>query len=246
MAENVQLTTSLQTNLSPVRADPGQIEQLLLNLAVNARDAMPKGGTLSFEIRNTELNPAYHPAHPKLRPGHHVLLAVTDTGSGMTPEIQARIFEPFFTTKHIGQGTGLGLSVVHGIVEQCGGHVEVYSVPGLGTTFKIYLPIEEEPAARDSESVPFKPPQGRGETVLLVEDETPVRAVTFLLLESLGYRVLEAANAAGATLSLSTELEPGFCPLHSLLCIGKCHSSRSWQFFGHTVSNLVRSLVETP
>jgi two-component system, cell cycle sensor histidine kinase and response regulator CckA len=200
IGENVQLTTSLQTSLSPVRADPGQIDQVLLNLAVNARDAMPKGGTLSFEVRNVELDPAYSLAHPKLRPGDYVLLAVTDTGSGMAPEIQAHAFEPFFTTKEVGQGTGLGLSVVHGVVEQCGGHVEVYSMPGLGTTFKIYLPIAEEPAAIASESVPVKPPKGRGETVLLVEDETPVRAVTFLLLESLGYQVLEAANAEEALL----------------------------------------------
>jgi CheY-like chemotaxis protein len=125
-------------------------------------------------------------------------MAVTDTGCGMTPEIQARIFEPFFTTKCVGQGTGLGLSVVHGIVEQCGGHVEVSSVPERGTMFKIYLPVVEEPAARAAERVPTKLPQGRGETVLLVEDETPVRNVTLLLLEKLGYRVLEAANAEEA------------------------------------------------
>jgi two-component system, cell cycle sensor histidine kinase and response regulator CckA len=116
----------------------------------------------------------------------------------MAPEIQSHIFEPFFTTKGAGQGTGLGLSVVHGIVEQCGGHVEVYSVPELGTTFKIYLPIAQESAPRANEGVPVRSPEGHGETVLLVEDETPVRTVTVLLLESLGYHVLEAASAEEA------------------------------------------------
>ena len=221
IGENVQLTTSLETNLSPVRADPGQIDQVLLNLAVNARDAMPKGGTLSFEIRNIELNPANHTAHPKLRLAHYVLLTISDTGSGMKPEIQARIFEPFFTTKQIGQGTGLGLSVVHGIVEQCGGHVEVHSVLRLGTTFKIYLPKAEEPTAMASKSVPFKPPHGRGETVLLVEDEAPVRAVTFLLLESLGYRVLEAANAEQALLLIQSGQEKVDLLLTDVIMPGK-------------------------
>jgi two-component system cell cycle sensor histidine kinase/response regulator CckA len=194
IGEDVQLTTRLRPDLSPVWADPGQIDQVLLNLAVNARDAMPKGGTLSFDTRNIEIDPTDCSTHPELHPGRYVLMAVTDTGCGMTPEIQARIFEPFFTTKDVGQGTGLGLSVVHGIVEQCGGHVEVSSVPERGTMFEIYLPGVEAPAER----VPAKLPQGRGETVLLVEDETPVRNITLLLLEKLGYRVLEAANAEEA------------------------------------------------
>ena len=198
IGEDVQLTARLRPDLSPVWADPGQIDQVLLNLAVNARDAMPKGGTLSFDTRNIEIDPTYCATHPELHPGRYVLMAVTDTGCGMTPEIQARIFEPFFTTKGVGQGTGLGLSVVHGIVEQCGGHVEVSSVPERGTMFEIYLPVVEEPAARAAERVPTELPQGRGETVLLVEDETPVRNVTLLLLEKLGYRVLEASNAEEA------------------------------------------------
>jgi PAS domain S-box-containing protein len=198
IGEDVQLTTRLRPDLSPVWADPGQIDQVLLNLAVNARDAMPKGGTLSFDTRNIEIDPTYCSTHPELHPGRYVLMAVTDTGCGMTPEIQARIFEPFFTTKGVGQGTGLGLSVVHGIVEQCGGHVEVSSVPERGTMFEIYLPVVEAPAVRAAERVPTKLPQGRGETVLLVEDETPVRNITLLLLEKLGYRVLEAANAEEA------------------------------------------------
>jgi PAS domain S-box-containing protein len=204
IGEDVQLTTSLQPDLGPVRADPGQIDQVLLNLAVNARDAMPKGGTLNFGTRNVEPDPIYGSAHPELHPGRYVLMAVTDTGCGMTPETQARIFEPFFTTKSVGQGTGLGLSVVHGIVEQCGGYVEVFSVPERGTTFKIYLPVSEEPASKTSERAHAKSPQGHGETVLLVEDETPVRNVTLLLLESLGYRVLEAASAEEALCLVET------------------------------------------
>ena len=204
IGEDVQLTTSLQPDLGRVRADPGQIDQVLLNLAVNARDAMPKGGTLSFGTRNIELDPTYGSAHPELPPGRYVLMAITDTGCGMTPQTQARIFELFFTTKGFGQGTGLGLSVVHGIVEQCGGYVEVYSVPERGTTFKIYLPVSEEPASKTSEGVHAKSPQGHGETVLLVEDETPVRNVTLLLLESLGYRVLEAASAEEALCLVET------------------------------------------
>ena len=204
IGEDVHLTTSLQPDLGRVRADPGQIDQVLLNLAVNARDAMPKGGTLSFGTRNIELDPTYGSAHPELPPGRYVLMAITDTGCGMTPQTQARIFEPFFTTKGFGQGTGLGLSVVHGIVEQCGGYVEVYSVPERGTTFKIYLPVSEEPASKTSEGVHAKSPQGHGETVLLVEDETPVRNVTLLLLESLGYRVLEAASAEEALCLVET------------------------------------------
>ena len=198
IGEDVQLTTSLQTKLSLVRADPGQIDQMLLNMAVNARDAMPEGGTLRFETSNVELNSTYGGAHPKLRSGRYVLLAVSDTGCGMTPAVQARIFEPFFTTKKVGQGTGLGLAVVHGIVEQCGGYVEVYSSPGWGSTFKIYLPAAEEPVAGASQTMPGALPRSRGETVLLVEDEPSVRAVTAVLLKGLGYRVLEAPNAEEA------------------------------------------------
>jgi two-component system cell cycle sensor histidine kinase/response regulator CckA len=198
IGEDVRLTTSLQPNLGLVRADPGQLDQVLLNLAVNARDAMLHGGTLSFETRTVELELAHGSAPSGFRPGRYVLLAVSDTGCGMSPEVQTRIFEPFFTTKGIGQGSGLGLAVVHGIVEQCGGHMEVYSLPSLGTTVKIYLPVVEGLTVRASEREPDQPPRGHGETVLLVEDEAPVRAVTLLLLESLGYRVLEAASAEEA------------------------------------------------
>ncbi len=195
LGESIRLTKNLRPNLPLVRADPGQIDQVILNLAVNARDAMPRGGTLSFETGEVERHP---PGCPEMAPARYVRLAVTDTGGGMTPEVQARIFEPFFTTKGVGKGTGLGLAVVHGIVEQSGGHVEVSSAPAEGTTFHICLPATTEPVACKPADAPLQVGTGRGETVLLVEDEAPVRAVTALLLKSLGYGVREAADAEGA------------------------------------------------
>ena len=204
IGEDVQLTTNLQPELSPVRADPGQIDQVLMNLVANARDAMPKGGQLRIETRNVELDRAHTDVHPYKRPGRYALLAVSDTGCGMTPEVQAHIFEPFFTTKGVGQGTGLGLAVMHGIIEQCGGFCEVsYSAPGLGTTFKIYLPVAQATTRTLEIELP-KPPQGRGETIVLVEDEKTVSAVTRRMLESLGYRVLVAGSAKEAMRLIKT------------------------------------------
>ncbi|MBV9491390.1 MAG: response regulator [Verrucomicrobia bacterium] len=198
IGEDVQLQTVMQPGLSWVRADPGQLGQVIMNLAVNARDAMPQGGRLTIETREVELDAAYAKAYPGLSPGRSALLVVTDTGCGMTPDVQAHIFEPFFTTKPVGQGTGLGLSVVHGIVQQSGGHIEVWSLPGVGTTFKIYLPALEDASLQQPPSVP-NPPLRRGrETILLVEDEGPVRATAALLLRSLGYEVLEASGAPEA------------------------------------------------
>lgn len=199
IGEDVQLQTALQPDLSRVRVDPGQMEQVIMNLAVNARDAMPNGGRLTIETREAELQSVYAKAHLGARPGHHVLLAVSDTGCGISPEIQARIFEPFFTTKPVGQGTGLGLSVVHGIIKQSGGHITVESAPGTGTTFKIYLPaVPDEPLATLAPSAPSKP-VGGSETILLVEDEELMRAVTARLLGTLGYRVLEASSGEEAS-----------------------------------------------
>jgi two-component system cell cycle sensor histidine kinase/response regulator CckA len=195
--ENVRLITILQPGLSRVRADPGQIDQIIMNLAVNARDAMPKGGSLTLQTRNLELGAAYTKAPPGLGSGRYVQLAVTDTGCGMTPEVQARIFEPFFTTKGVGQGTGLGLAMVPGIVQQSGGHIVVHSLPGIGTTFKIYLPAVGELAKQPLQSPPVKPVRS-SETILLVEDEAPVREITTLLLVSLGYQVKEASSGEEA------------------------------------------------
>jgi PAS domain S-box-containing protein len=198
IGEDIAVTTSLQSDLSPVRADPGQLDQVLLNLAINARDAMPRGGRLSFKTCSIDLSPAHLETHPAIRPGLYVLLAVTDTGCGMDPEVQAHIFEPFFTTKALGHGTGLGLSVVQGIVEQSGGHMEVNSLPGLGTTFKLYLPAAGEPLTTASQPPTTKRLKGSGERILLVEDEESVRDVTSRLLERLGYRVLEASSGEEA------------------------------------------------
>lgn len=211
IGEDVKLITNLQPGLDPVRADPGQLDQVILNLALNARDAMPQGGILQLETYELELDrlPANCIRGEADVPsgGRYVLLAVTDTGTGMTPEVQARIFEPFFTTKAEGQGTGLGLSVVHGIIQQSGGHLEVVSQPGCGTTFRVYLPAVRGPAVVRVANVPDRPAAGRGETVLLAEDEDPVRAVTAQLLEVLGYRVLQASSGAEALRLAETSRE---------------------------------------
>jgi two-component system, cell cycle sensor histidine kinase and response regulator CckA len=193
IGEDVRLVTALRPELPPVRVDLSQIDQVILNLAVNARDAMPQGGTLTLETHEVQADAA----DAEIPPGGYVVLTVTDTGTGMTPEVQARVFEPFFTTKGEGKGTGLGLAVAHGIVEQSGGHLVVCSRPGIGTTFKVYLPAVHEPVARAAESAPLLPVQGC-ETVLLAEDEDPVRAITALILETLGYRVLQAASGEAA------------------------------------------------
>jgi two-component system cell cycle sensor histidine kinase/response regulator CckA len=197
IGEDVGLATVLHARLNPVRADPGQMDQVILNLVLNARDAMPEGGTVMIETREAEWDAEDAKAKPGVRPGRYVLLQVTDTGRGMTPEVQARLFEPFFTTKDEGMGTGLGLAVVHGIVQQSGGYLEVDSRPDVGTTFKIYLPAVEGFVERPPENARPELVQG-SETVLLAEDEQPVRDITALLLETLGYRVLKASNGEEA------------------------------------------------
>ncbi len=197
IGEDVHLATVLQPRISPVRADLGQLNQVILNLAINSRDAMPKGGSLTLETREVDLDATDVKARPEVCPGRYVLFTVTDTGCGMTPEVQARIFEPFFTNKAEGQGTGLGLAVVLGIVQQSRGHLDVESRPGGGTKFKIYLPAVQGPAEGSAQKARSEPVGGR-QTILLVEDEEPVRKITSLLLETLGYRVLEAENGQDA------------------------------------------------
>ena len=198
IGEDIKLVTALDTALAPVKVDPGQIEQVIMNLAVNARDAMPDGGTFTIETVNTELDEIYTSAYPELRPGPYVLLAVSDTGCGMTDAVKARLFEPFFTTKDVGKGTGLGLATVYGIIKQSGGHIAVYSEVGHGTTFKVYLPLAEGAVAPQA-APPKRDELAPGtETVLLVEDEDRVRVLTRRVLEKNGYRVVEALNGAEA------------------------------------------------
>ena len=200
--ENIELVTSLRASPGLVKADRGQLEQVIVNLAVNARDAMPQGGRLAIETSRTDLDPAYCRHHVGASPGPHVVLAVTDTGIGMDAETQARIFDPFFTTKEAGRGTGLGLATVYGIVRRAGGSVWVYSEPGRGTVLKTYLPqaereMETTEAASRAEAEPATVRRGT-ETILLVEDEEALRALARELLEALGYTVLEARHGAEA------------------------------------------------
>ena len=194
LGENIELQAITGKSLGSVKVDPGQFQQILMNLAVNARDAMPDGGKIVIETANVELDAAYCAVHPYVNPGRFVMLAVSDTGQGMSEEVKAHIFEPFFTTKETGKGTGLGLATTYGAVHQAGGSIEVYSEVGIGTTFKIYLPrVEEETAKPVKNDRPTALPGGT-ETVLLVEDEDIVRNLCVQILERLGYKVLQARN----------------------------------------------------
>jgi CheY-like chemotaxis protein len=198
IGEDIALSSVLQPELWPITADPGQIEQVVMNLVVNARDAMPMGGMLTLETRNIQLDEAYARVHLETSPGPFVLLSVTDTGQGMDKQTQSRIFEPFFTTKEQGKGTGLGLATVHGIVKQSGGNILVYSELNSGTTFKIYLPanIDVSDSPNDPQTQAVK--VGGGETILMVEDEAMVRELVQDALRDLGYKVLVAHNGEAA------------------------------------------------
>jgi PAS domain S-box-containing protein len=194
IGEDVDLVTMLNEDLGQVKADPGQLEQVIMNLAVNARDAMPQGGKLTIETANVELDETYAHQHLEAQPGSYVMLAVSDTGAGMDPETMSHIFEPVFTTKEQGKGTGLGLSTLYGIVKQSGGHTWVYSEIGRGTTFKVYLPrVEESVEIFEPDPVRLKQHQAV-ETILLVEDEERVRELVRTLLQEEGYTVLVAQN----------------------------------------------------
>jgi two-component system cell cycle sensor histidine kinase/response regulator CckA len=196
IGEDIEILTVPGRDLGTVKADPGQIEQVIMNLVVNARDAMPSGGKLTLETENAELDEAYARDHAPLQPGRYVMLAVSDTGVGMTADTQAHIFEPFFTTKEVGKGTGLGLSTVYGIVKQSGGYVWVYSEPNQGTTFKIYFPRIDQPVEGvGAERRPAEVQRGT-ETILLVEDDEQLRQLISSVLGESGYKVLPAAGTA--------------------------------------------------
>jgi PAS domain S-box-containing protein len=197
IGENIEMAFLPGPDLGRVKADPSQIEQVLMNLVVNARDAMPDGGRLTIETHNVHLDETYSRQQAIVERGDYVQLVVSDTGRGMDGETQARVFEPFFTTKQPGQGTGLGLSMVYGIVKQSGGYIWVYSEPGRGATFKIYLPQVTDPGDETGTIVSASSPRGK-ETILFAEDEESVREIVSGFLESKGYQVLEAADGASA------------------------------------------------
>jgi two-component system, cell cycle sensor histidine kinase and response regulator CckA len=198
IGEDIGLTYHLSDDLGKVRVDPSQTEQVILNLAVNARDAMPSGGKLTIETSNAELDEAYAHTHIGSKPGHYVMMSVSDTGLGMSPEVKERAFEPFFTTKEKGKGTGLGLSTCYGIVKQSGGNIWAYSEPGRGTTFKIYLPRVDESLKEAKEEDKAAEILKGTETILAVEDEIEVRKLVAEILRGRGYTVIEASDGEEA------------------------------------------------
>jgi PAS domain S-box-containing protein len=208
IGENIELGLLLKPGLGQVKADPGQIEQVLMNLVVNARDAMPDGGTLLIETANVELGANYGSERVAVQPGPYIMLTVTDSGHGMDPETQKQVFEPFFTTKEVGKGTGLGLSTAYGIVKQSGGYIWVCSEIGKGTTFTIYLPrVDEQMSMACEDATQTALPKGSG-TILLVEDEPMVRNIARTTLEMSGYKVIEAANGREALHIVDQKQEP--------------------------------------
>ena len=213
IGEDIELRVVLNPALGRVKADSGQLEQIIMNLAVNARDAMPSGGKLTIETSNVELDEEYAEMHPSAQPGPHVMLSVTDTGCGMDAKTKDRIFEPFFTTKEFGKGTGLGLSTVYGIMKQSGGSVWVYSEVGIGTTFKIYLPCVDTKTEIASPADGLEKVKGGSQTILVVEDEAALLQVTHQSLEAVGYVILAAQSPAEAI--RISESHPG--PIHLMV-----------------------------
>ena len=205
IGEDVRVEASLAAERCPVNADPGQLEQVLMNLCVNARDAMPRGGTLTLRTARVEIDQAFADRQEGMRPGPHVLVAITDTGDGMSQEVQSHIFEPFFTTKAPGKGTGLGLATVYGIVQQTGGSIRVTSQIGRGTTFEIHFPLHEGTGTDTPEAPEAAPPRG-SETILIVEDDAPIRNVAHRVLERAGY-VVHTAESGPVALELLTALD---------------------------------------
>ncbi len=204
--KNIAVETVNEPNLWPMLGDATQLHQVLLNLCVNARDAMPDGGTLRLSAANLDIDVSYASMLPEISPGPHVLLEVSDTGSGIPPEIVDRIFDPFFTTKGVGKGTGLGLSTVHGIVKGHGGLLQVSSAPGHGTTFQIYLPAAPDQEAAVGADAVTPPPAGHGELVLVVDDEPAITNAVRTVLEAHGYRVLLAHDGAAALSEISLHM----------------------------------------
>jgi len=198
IGEDIELVVRGDQELGAIRADASQMEQIIMNLAVNSRDAMPNGGKLVIETRNAELDQTYTASHPLMKPGAYIQLTVSDSGCGMDAETQSHIFEPFFTTKEKGKGTGLGLATVYGIVKQSGGFIWVYSELGKGTCFKIYIPRVDQVEEHSGAPVPTAEVPTGTETVLLTEDEQDVREIAREFLESGGYKVVEAKDASEA------------------------------------------------
>jgi PAS domain S-box-containing protein len=198
LGEHVMLSTALARQVWSTRADPGQFQSAVVNMAVNARDAMPQGGKLVIETRNIVLDGDHADFHAELTSGEYVQLSISDTGIGMPPDVRDRVFEPFFTTKEKGRGTGLGLAMVYGFVRQCGGHVTIYSEVGHGTTFNLYFPRIEGPAGEVSASIKGATDPEARETILVVEDDERVRRLTITRLKMIGYQVLEASDGSKA------------------------------------------------
>jgi nitrogen-specific signal transduction histidine kinase/CheY-like chemotaxis protein len=213
IGEDIEFVGTLNEHPEPILSDPGQLEQVIMNLVVNARDAMPSGGRLGIETSVVEFDDTYARAHWPATPGRFAMLAVSDTGVGMDEKTRARIFEPFFTTKEIGKGTGLGLATVYGIVKQNGGFIWVYSEPGRGATFKVYIPVSPGAVAAAGRDTSVTRPAHGTETILLVEDAPPVRAAVRRMLEQFGYRVIDAPTPGAAIGLVALQAEP----IHLLL-----------------------------